>query len=222
MPEELQKDPLTRGQFLWFGTLGTFTGIALTVPPAIFVLDPSIKSVLGERSDVPAEWKEVGSVFEIPASEAVENLVEFTQKQTYDAGQPGVDENGTNVGTIPNAVILSWRDGKFPDVLSDKSEGPLSKTNIRELERKLNVLSNHCAHLGCPVRWVPEKQDILCPCHGGIYDINGDHTGGPPAHGLWHYVSRISEDGTILVKHEFYVQQKGQSGPGVNSKPYVV
>jgi Rieske Fe-S protein len=222
LPEELQKDPLTRGQFLWFGALGTFTGIALTVPPAIFVLDPSIKSVLQERSDVPAEWKEVGSVFEIPAGEVVEDLVEFTQKQTYDAGQPKIDEVRKSVGTIPNAVLLSWRDGKLPDVLSDKSEGPLPEADIRVLERDLNVLSNHCAHLGCPVRWVPEDRDILCPCHGGIYDINGDHTGGPPAHGLWHFVSRIDEDGTILVKHEFYVQQKGQIGPGVNSKPYVV
>jgi hypothetical protein len=128
LPEELQKDPLTRGQFLWFGALGTFTGIALTVPPAIFVLDPSIRSVLGERSDVPAEWKEIGSVFEIPASETVEQLVEFTQKQTYDAGQPGIDENGTNVGTITDAVLISWRDGKLPDVLSEESEGPLPVT----------------------------------------------------------------------------------------------
>ncbi len=222
MPEELQKDPLTRRQFLWMGTLGTFTGVVLTVPSAVFVLDPAIKDVLLERSDVPAEWKEVGSVFEIPASEAVEHLVEFTQKQTYDAGEPAVNGTGAKVETMTNAVLLSWRDGKLPSVLSTRDEGPLPKTQIKELERDLNALSNHCAHLGCPVRWSSETQDILCPCHGGIYDINGDHTGGPPAHGLWHYVSRIREDGTILVKHEFYVQQKGQIGPGVKTKPYVV
>ncbi len=222
MAEELQKDPLTRGQFLWMGALGTFMGAVLTIPPAVYLLDPAIRSVLQGHSDVPEEWKELGSVFEIPAGEVVEQLVEFTHKQTYDAGQPGVDENGTNVGTITDAVLISWRDGKLPDVLSEESEGPLPEANIRVLERDLNVLSNHCAHLGCPVRWVPEDGAILCPCHGGIYDINGDHTGGPPAHGLWHFVSRISEDGTIFVKHEFYVQQGGQIQPGVFTKPYVV
>ncbi len=222
MPEELQKDPLPRSQFLWMGALGTFMGAVLTIPPAVYLLDPAIKSVLQGHSDVPEEWKELGSVFEIPAGVVVVNLVEFTQKQSYDAGQPGVDETGTNVGTITNAVLLSWKDGKLPDILEEKSEGPLSETEIKELGRELNVLSNHCAHLGCPVRWAPEEGEILCPCHGGVYDINGDHTGGPPAHGLWRYVSRIREDGSIFVKHEFYVQQEGQLKPGVYSKPYVI
>ena len=222
MPEELQKDPLTRGEFLWMGTLGTFMGIVLTIPPAVYVLDPAIRNVLQERSDVPEEWKELGSVFEIPANEVVEDLVEFTQKQTYDAGQPEVDEARTNVGTITNAVLLSWKDGKLPSILKNKSKGPLSRTEIKQLERQLNVMSNHCAHLGCPVRWVPKERQIMCPCHSGVYNINGGHTGGPPAHGLWRYVSQIREDGSIYVKHEFYVKQKGQLKPGVFSKPYVV
>ncbi len=222
MPEELQKDPLTRGTFLWMGALGTFMGAVLTIPPAVYLLDPAIRSVLQGRSDVPEEWKELGSVFKIPAGVVVDHLVEFTHRQTYDSGQPGVDETGDNVGTITNAVLLSWKDGKFPSILEEKSEGPLSETEIEELERQLNVMSNHCAHLGCPVRWMPEEGEILCPCHGGVFDINGDHTGGPPAHGLWRYVSQIREDGSIYVKHEFYVQQKGQIKPGVFRKPYVV
>jgi Rieske Fe-S protein len=222
LPEELQKDPLTRGRFLWMGALGTFMGAVLTVPPAVYVLDPAIKGVLQNRSDVPEAWKELGSVFKIPAGTVVEQLVEFTQRQTYDAGEPAVDETDSNVETITNAVLVSWRDGKLPNVLENKSEGPLSETERRELGRKLNVMSNHCAHLGCPVRWMPEEGGILCPCHGGIYDINGNHTGGPPAHGLWRYVSRIRQDGGIFVKHEFYIQKKGQLKPGVYSKPYVV
>ena len=222
MPEELQKDPLTRGQFLWIGTMGTFIGAVLTIPPAVYLLDPAIRSVLQERSDVPEEWEELGSVFDIPGGAVVELLVEFTQKQTYDSGQPGVDETGTSVGTIPNAVLLSWNDGKVPSMLESGSEAPLSETEVKELERELNVMSNHCAHLGCPVRWSPEEREILCPCHGGIYDINGDHTGGPPAHGLWRYVSQIREDGSIFVKHEFYVEQKGRFKPGVFTEPYVV
>jgi Rieske Fe-S protein len=217
LPEELQKDPLTRGQFLWIGALGTFMGAVLTIPPVVYLLDPAIRSVLQERSDVPEEWKEVGSVFDIPAGAVEELLVEFTQKQTYNSGQVGSEE-----GSITDAVLVSWKDGNLPESLETRSEGPLSEAEVRDLERELNVMSNHCAHLGCPVRWVSEEGEILCPCHGGIYDINGDHTAGPPAHGLWRYVSRVREDGSIFVKHEFYVKQRGQIEPGVFTKPYIV
>lgn len=216
MPEELQKDPLSRGQFLWMGALGTFVGVALTIPPAVFVLDPAIKSVVGGRSDVPDGWKELGSVFEIPSGEVVTHLVEFTQKQTYDAGQPSVDRTGTNVRPLTNAVLLSWKDGTLPDVLDRKSEGEtLTETEVGEIGRKLNVMANACAHMGCPTRWSEEEKEIVCPCHGGIYDINGEHTGGPPPHGLWRYTFRITEEGDIFVKHEFHVKDSLQDKPFV-------
>ena len=72
-------------------------------------------------------------------------------------------------------------------------------------------MSNHCAHLGCPVRWFPDRGELLCPCHGGIYDVNGGLIGGPPPQGLYLYAFEIREDGGIYVKHEF-----------TNGKPYVV
>jgi Rieske Fe-S protein len=217
LPEELQKDPLTRGQFLWMGALGTFVGAALTIPPAVFVLDPAIKDILQGKSDVMDEWKELGSVFDIPPGEAVTQLVEFTQKQTYDAGQPAVDRTGSNVRPLTNAVLISWKDGKVPGVLEDTDEEkPLTQTERDEIGSKLNVMSNACAHMGCPTRWSEEEKEIVCPCHGGIYDINGEHTGGPPPHGLWRYAFHITEEGDILVKHQFHVKSSNAT------KPYVV
>lgn len=212
MPEELQKDPLSRGQFLWMGVVGTFMGAVLTLPPAVYFLSPSIKTVLLGRSDVPDEWKEVGSVFEIPAGEAAVRLVEFTQLQTYEAGQPGAEK-----GDITNAVLVSWKDGEPPSVLVNRDRAStLTEAEIEELSGKLNVMSNACAHMGCPVRWSEEDKELLCPCHGGVYDINGKHTGGPPPHGLWRYVFEVREDGGIYVKHEFYVDEKK------GGRPYVV
>ena len=217
MAEELQKDPMSRGKFLYLGAVGTGVGIMLTVPPVIYVLSPSIKSVLLKESDVPQEWKELGSVFEIPAEEPKVYLVEFDQRQTFDAGQPGAVREGDNVGVITNAVLVSWKDGKLPSLLENSGEEePLESSEIDELTRKLNVMNNACAHMGCPVRWSAEEKEILCPCHGGIYDINGKHTGGPPPHGLWNYTFEIREDGTIYVKHDMHVEEI----PG--EKPYVV
>jgi menaquinol-cytochrome c reductase iron-sulfur subunit len=42
------------------------------------------------------------------------------------------------------------------------------------------VLSPICPHLGCPINWQPDQSQFFCPCHGGIFDSNGWHTGGPP------------------------------------------
>ncbi|HEX9022317.1 MAG TPA: ubiquinol-cytochrome c reductase iron-sulfur subunit [Geobacteraceae bacterium] len=37
-----------------------------------------------------------------------------------------------------------------------------------------------CTHLGCVVRWVGDKKEFLCPCHGGRYGSDGKVLGGPP------------------------------------------
>jgi cytochrome b6-f complex iron-sulfur subunit len=37
-----------------------------------------------------------------------------------------------------------------------------------------------CTHLGCIVRWLPEKGEFLCPCHAGSYASDGKVIGGPP------------------------------------------
>lgn len=49
-----------------------------------------------------------------------------------------------------------------------------------EGDQGITVLSSICPHLGCPVNWHPDETRFFCPCHGGIFDVNGQHTGGPP------------------------------------------
>jgi menaquinol-cytochrome c reductase iron-sulfur subunit len=50
----------------------------------------------------------------------------------------------------------------------------------------------NCAHLGCPVRWMPGANLFMCPCHGGVYYADGSVAAGPPPHGLWRYPARVS------------------------------
>ncbi len=203
---ELQKDPVTRGQFLFMGTVGTLVGAVLTIPPIVYILNPTIESNLLGQSDIPNEWQELGSVFEIPSGEPKLYRVEFPQDQTYNGKGPLLGE-----GSIIEAVLVSWKDGELPSILEDRSQGSFSTGEIEELTQQLNVMSNHCAHLGCPVRWFPDREEILCPCHGGIYDINGGLIGGPPPQDLYKYAFEVRENGGIYVRHEF-----------TNGDPYVV
>jgi Rieske Fe-S protein len=213
---ELQKDPMTRSDFLGFGVLGAIVGAILTIPPAAFVLGPIIKTdVLGD-SNVGSGWQEVGPVSEVPLEEPVHFVVNFPLQQVYGTKaieNPNVQNSGSKF-TLRNAIWLSWkapiekqgRQGsngdvigkpQRPAILDHKSEG-FTKSEREEIMSKLNVLSNSCAHLGCPVRWFPEKQLYLCPCHGGLYDINGGWVGGPPPRGMYRYTeAEVRENGKL-------------------------
>jgi quinol---cytochrome c reductase iron-sulfur subunit, bacillus type len=61
------------------------------------------------------------------------------------------------------------------------------------------VFAVNCAHLGCPVRWFPQSQLFMCPCHGGAYYADGSRAAGPPERGLFTYASRIDGD-TLMIQ----------------------
>ena len=234
---ELQKDPITRSDFLGFGVMGAIVGAILTIPPAAFVLSPIIKTdVLGD-SDVGSGWVEVAPVADVGV-EPSHFKIEFPLQQTY--GERAIQKEFPNSGksttgyTLPNAVWLSWkaeikeqgRQGSNGDILGkperpailDKKTKGFTESERKEIMSKLNVLSNSCAHLGCPVRWMSEKQLYLCPCHGGLYDINGGWVGGPPPRGMYRYTdAEVREDGKLYVRHKFNIE------PGLDKQqPYVV
>ena len=51
---------------------------------------------------------------------------------------------------------------------------------IHEEEEVYEAFSLICTHLGCTVVWNPEKKEFHCPCHDGIFDVNGKVLSGPP------------------------------------------
>jgi Rieske Fe-S protein len=86
------------------------------------------------------------------------------------------------------------------------------------------IISNRCAHLGCPVQpngpvfddqkkevHGGNQQDVTlikmlpaggfgCPCHGGQYDPEGNRTAGPPVRALDRYDYAIRNGHLILGK----------------------
>jgi Rieske Fe-S protein len=61
----------------------------------------------------------------------------------------------------------------------------------RVAAKEFKVFAINCAHLGCPVRWFPQSQLFMCPCHGGAYYADGSRASGPPERGLFTYDVKV-------------------------------
>jgi len=76
----------------------------------------------------------------------------------------------------------------------------------RQPDKNFTVFAVNCTHLGCPVRWEPNADLFMCPCHGGVYYKNGEVAGGPPPRPLHTYPVRIVDNhlqiqvGTVLTE----------------------
>ncbi len=67
-------------------------------------------------------------------------------------------------------------------------------------EKGIYAMISVCRHLGCTPNWFEDRQLIVCPCHGSIYDINGNVLGGPAPRTLWRAALSIDPiDGQIVV-----------------------
>jgi Rieske Fe-S protein len=89
----------------------------------------------------------------------------------------------------------------FRNPITEAWDGETSKIPAyvrRESASRFTVFAINCAHLGCPVRWFPESQLFMCPCHGGVYYADGSRASGPPERGLFIYPTRI-ENGKLLI-----------------------
>jgi Rieske Fe-S protein len=64
------------------------------------------------------------------------------------------------------------------------------------------ALSSTCPHLGCQVQYQAHKKRFFCPCHNGMFDLEGKATAGPPAaarQSLAHYPLRV-EKGLLFIE----------------------
>jgi Rieske Fe-S protein len=105
------------------------------------------------------------------------------------------------------------------------------------------ILSNRCAHLGCPVQpngpvaenqsksqTNKQGQEVLkktpvkpagfgCPCHGGQYDIEGNRVAGPPVRALDRYNFSI-KDGHLILGSAYSVDYVKGEGKTARIKKY--
>src|SRR5207248_3096369 len=126
-------------------------------------------------------------------------------------------------------VVATW--------MTDPAQGEVSRRTayVRyngqlKGQPSFTIISNHCAHLGCPVQpngpldesARKQSKDVTliptisiagfgCPCHGGQYDTEGNRTAGPPVRALDRYAFSI-RNGRLFVGKPFSVSHVDGSG----------
>jgi Rieske Fe-S protein len=70
---------------------------------------------------------------------------------------------------------------------------------VRTGDSDVRALQSTCTHLGCRTSYDRRSKRILCPCHGGVFDPQGNVLGGPPPAPLPTLSTRV-QDGQVLVQ----------------------
>jgi Rieske Fe-S protein len=191
----------------------------------------------------------------------------FPRSRFLEASTLGLGAVIGGLVTVPAVgfmVVPAFVDQKYPDVdlgpLENFPEGKWFVTSffmhpeVGEVSRRtayirnngqlkgepsFTIISNRCAHLGCPVQPNGPVQDnqkkevkgdggqrvsltptipaggFGCPCHGGQYDPEGNRTSGPPVRALDRYEYLIRNGRLILGKPYSVTKVKGE---GKNAK----
>jgi cytochrome b6-f complex iron-sulfur subunit len=69
---------------------------------------------------------------------------------------------------------------------------------LRAADGQFRAFSAICTHLQCVVGWSAERNQIECPCHGGVYSADGQRVAGPPPRGLTELTVTLNE-GSVIV-----------------------
>ena len=149
------------------------------IAAASFAL-PALGLALGPIfKSTPHRWETVGTVDQFPDNNYTPVVVTLT---------PGI-------GNAGEATVYVR---KF---------NPEIDTDIYDRGKQFIAISNRCAHLGCPVRWVDAAERFICPCHGGVYNLLGVPVGGPPVRPLDRFYTRVVGE-YVQVGPRFSVNSK--------------
>lgn len=69
---------------------------------------------------------------------------------------------------------------------------------IHRKESGFIALSRVCGHLGCLVGYDKFQSKLVCPCHAGAFNLEGQVISGPPANPLNRYDIKLTSQQIIL------------------------
>lgn len=110
-------------------------------------------------------------------------------------------ESCSKVNTQPgqSAVNFTLDLSQSANSALNSSGGSVISHNVIviNINGSFKALSDICTHEGCSVGFNKSSNKIICPCHGGAFDLNGSVLGGPPPSSLKQY--SVTKSGNILT-----------------------
>ena len=100
-------------------------------------------------------------------------------------------------GITAKKIIIAKRDIPLNSA-KDLMIGPTPAIVINSKERGFIAFSKVCTHLGCLVEYDKDKNRMICPCHAGIYDLEGNVLSGPPPKPLPKLPLRVEGDNIVI------------------------
>jgi menaquinol-cytochrome c reductase iron-sulfur subunit len=152
---------------------GYFEGESMTRRHAFTIASQALGGLAGAAIILPAVGFAVAPIFHRgkerwEAVGPVSDFVEDTYRQVVFTETEGIGDAGKTTAYVR-----------------------MSSSELGEEPGKFVAVSNRCAHLGCPVRFVEAAGNFICPCHGGVYDFQGKRIGGPPVRPLDQFQTRV-------------------------------
>ncbi len=101
------------------------------------------------------------------------------------------------VGTLDQFRVGATVEVAFQDPSPLPWSGVTARTAAwlrRVSDQEFVAFSVNCTHLGCPVRWLPDAEIFMCPCHGGVFYRDGRVASGPPPRPLVRYPVRVRDE----------------------------
>jgi quinol---cytochrome c reductase iron-sulfur subunit, bacillus type len=131
-------------------------------------------------------------------------IVGFILSPLYRRQKPSVERAVGDISSVqdgsPKRFLV-----KFPENEWDAGVEQPQTIYVVRTEGRLLVFANVCTHMQCPVHWDPQVNLFLCPCHGGLYSIDGTNVGGPPPKPLPQLAHRL-EGSVLYVRNQLEEQ----------------
>jgi cytochrome b6-f complex iron-sulfur subunit len=100
-------------------------------------------------------------------------------------------------GAFGSAINVSAN--QVPDVDATPVKNPQGKFWLIHNQDGVMALYWKCVHLGCTVPWNASEGDFHCPCHGSVYNYNGERTAGPAPRPLDYMGITVDDSGNLSV-----------------------
>jgi arsenite oxidase small subunit len=120
--------------------------------------------------------------------------------------------NGTQTSTLPSGAVANVKDLQVgTPVYFDYPSSGYANMLMKKADGAVSAISMLCTHVCCQCQYDSASTDLYCPCHGSVFDQNGNVLRGPAGTKLPSIQLNIDESGNI-----FPIKVIG-SGPCVSS-----